>query len=81
MGVLNVTDDSFSDGGLYLNADRAVEHGLALAADGAAIVAVTAWALADSTQSFAPHLDHKAQNEVLKKDGLDEFLRFNGFWK
>ena len=27
MGVVNVTDDSFSDGGLFLDRDRAVEHG------------------------------------------------------
>ena len=30
MGVVNVTPDSFSDGGHYLAADAAVEHGLAL---------------------------------------------------
>lgn len=40
MGVLNVTADSFSDGGRYLAADAAVEHGLRLAADGAGIVDV-----------------------------------------
>ena len=40
MGVLNVTDDSFSDGGRYLEANRAVAHGLRLAADGATIVDV-----------------------------------------
>jgi dihydropteroate synthase len=40
MGVVNVTPDSFSDGGLYLDADAAVEHGLALAAEGAAILDV-----------------------------------------
>ncbi|WP_370328667.1 dihydropteroate synthase [Candidatus Mycobacterium methanotrophicum] len=40
MGVVNVTGDSFSDGGHYLDADRAVEHGLALAANGAAIIDV-----------------------------------------
>ena len=40
MGVVNVTDDSFSDGGLFLDRDRAVAHGLALAAGGAAIVDV-----------------------------------------
>lgn len=40
MGVVNVTDDSFSDGGRYVDADRAVEHGLALAAEGARIVDV-----------------------------------------
>jgi Mg/Co/Ni transporter MgtE len=38
MGVVNVTDDSFSDGGLYLDRDRAVEHGMALAAAGAAMI-------------------------------------------
>ena len=40
MGVVNVTDDSFSDGGHYLDPDRAVEHGLAMAAEGAAIIDV-----------------------------------------
>jgi len=35
MGVLNVTPDSFSDGGVYFNADRAIEHGLEMAAQGA----------------------------------------------
>jgi dihydropteroate synthase len=40
MGILNVTPDSFSDGGRYLNVDGAVEHGLALARAGADIVDV-----------------------------------------
>ena len=40
MGVVNVTPDSFSDGGLYLDRDAAVAHGLALAAEGAAILDV-----------------------------------------
>ncbi|WP_252394284.1 dihydropteroate synthase [Candidatus Mycolicibacterium alkanivorans] len=40
MGVVNVTDDSFSDGGRYLDPVRAVEHGVRLAALGAAIVDV-----------------------------------------
>ena len=35
MGVLNVTPDSFSDGGRYLSPDRAIEHGLELARQGA----------------------------------------------
>ena len=38
MGIVNVTPDSFSDGGRYDSVDRAVEHALALVADGAAIV-------------------------------------------
>jgi len=40
MGILNVTPDSFSDGGAYFGTGRAIEHGLALAADGADIVHV-----------------------------------------
>ena len=35
MGILNVTPDSFSDGGRYLNCEKAVEHGQKLAEDGA----------------------------------------------
>jgi dihydropteroate synthase len=40
VGVVNVTDDSFSDGGRYLCAENAVAHGLALAAEGAGIIDV-----------------------------------------
>jgi dihydropteroate synthase len=35
MGVVNVTPDSFSDGGLFLDADHAVRHALELVAEGA----------------------------------------------
>lgn len=38
MGILNVTPDSFSDGGLWTDPDRAVEHALRMAADGADII-------------------------------------------
>ena len=40
MGVLNVTPDSFSDGGQFFDAGAAIEHGLRMVADGAAIVDV-----------------------------------------
>ncbi len=40
MGVLNVTPDSFSDGGLWLDTDVAIRHGLDLAAQGADLVDV-----------------------------------------
>lgn len=38
MGIVNVTPDSFSDGGLLKDAEAAVAHGAALGAEGAAIV-------------------------------------------
>lgn len=53
MGVVNVTDDSFSDGGRYLDCDRAVEHGLRLVAEGAVIVDVGG----ESTRPGAHRID------------------------
>ena len=40
MGIVNVTPDSFSDGGLYLDADAAIAHGRKLAAGGADVLDV-----------------------------------------
>jgi dihydropteroate synthase len=40
MGVVNVTPDSFSDGGLFFDTDNAVAHGLALVQEGADLVDV-----------------------------------------
>jgi dihydropteroate synthase len=40
MGIVNVTPDSFSDGGVFLDADHAIAHGLALVGAGAGIIDV-----------------------------------------
>jgi dihydropteroate synthase len=40
MGVINVTPDSFSDGGRYLDRAKAIEHGLELEAEGATVLDV-----------------------------------------
>lgn len=52
MGVLNVTPDSFSDGGRYLKADKAIEQGLRMAGDGADIIDVGG----ESTRPYARRL-------------------------
>jgi dihydropteroate synthase len=57
MGVVNVTDDSFSDGGLFLDRDRAVAHGLALAAEGAAIIDIGG----ESTRPGATRIDPQVE--------------------
>ena len=57
VGVVNVTDDSFSDGGHYLDPERAVEQGLALAADGAAIIDVGG----ESTRPGAVRIDPRVE--------------------
>ncbi len=38
MGIINVTPDSFSDGGLFFDQERAIEYGLKLEAEGADII-------------------------------------------
>lgn len=38
MGIINVTPDSFSDGGLFFDPDRAIEYGLKLESEGADII-------------------------------------------
>jgi dihydropteroate synthase len=40
MGIVNVTPDSFSDGGRFLDPEQAIAHGLALVAEGAGVVDV-----------------------------------------
>ena len=52
MGVLNVTPDSFSDGGLYREVEKAVEHGIAMARDGADIIDVGG----ESTRPFSQRI-------------------------
>ena len=54
MGVLNVTPDSFSDGGDFLNSDAAIAAGLAMAAAGADIVDVGGESTRPSSQRTSP---------------------------
>ena len=60
MGVLNVTPDSFSDGGEFLDADAAIGHGLRMAAEGAAIIDVGA-------ESTRPGSESVSADEQIKR--------------
>jgi len=62
MGVVNVTPDSFSDGGQWYGADAAIAHGLDLAAQGADIVDVGG----ESTRPGAQRID---EAEELRRVG------------
>ena len=59
MGVLNVTPDSFSDGGQFVDVSRAVAHGLAMHAAGAAILDVGG----ESTRPGAREIDAATEIE------------------
>jgi dihydropteroate synthase len=60
MGVLNVTPDSFSDGGLWLDARAAIDYGLAMAAQGAGIIDV-------GGESTRPGADPVDEDEELRR--------------
>jgi dihydropteroate synthase len=57
MGVLNVTPDSFSDGGRYLDHRTAVAHGMALAAEGADLLDVGG----ESSRPGATYIDQRTE--------------------
>ncbi|MCP4578545.1 MAG: dihydropteroate synthase [Deltaproteobacteria bacterium] len=60
MGILNVTPDSFSDGGRYLGKDKAVEHALEMAREGADIIDV-------GGESTRPYSQKISANEELDR--------------
>ncbi|MCD4726884.1 MAG: dihydropteroate synthase [Pirellulales bacterium] len=57
MGIVNVTPDSFSDSGRYLDADKAITHGMQLAAEGADILDVGG----ESTRPGAAPIDAREE--------------------
>jgi len=60
MGVLNVTPDSFSDGGKFLDRDLAVEHAMELLQDGADMIDIGG----ESTRPGAKTSDSTAENPI-----------------
>ena len=60
MGVLNVTPDSFSDGGLWLEPEAAIDHALEMVAEGAEIVDV-------GGESTRPGAEAVAEEEELQR--------------
>ena len=60
MGIVNVTPDSFSDGGLFLDPDQAVAHGIRLAGEGAAVLDV-------GGESTRPGADPVSEEEELRR--------------
>lgn len=59
MGIVNVTPDSFSDGGKFYDPQRAIEHGFRLLEDGAAILDVGG----ESTRPGAPEVSTEEELE------------------
>jgi dihydropteroate synthase len=60
MGIVNVTPDSFSDGGLYTDAAAAIDHALELEADGAGILDI-------GGESTRPRADPVSAEEEMRR--------------
>src|SRR5438094_9819041 len=60
MGVLNVTPDSFSDGGIFFALEKAIEHGVKMAAEGADVIDV-------GGESTRPGAEPVAAEEELRR--------------
>jgi dihydropteroate synthase len=60
MGVLNVTPDSFSDGGNFFPLEKAIEHGMGMAAEGADIIDI-------GGESTRPGAEPVAAKEELRR--------------
>lgn len=72
MGVVNVTPDSFSDGGRFLSTEEAVEHGLQLIAEGADLIDVGG----ESTRPGADPVE--ADEEIARVSPVIEELAATG---
>lgn len=73
LGILNITEDSFSDGGRYLSADAAIAHGRKLIADGAAVLDLGAAASNPNAAPVATDVEIARLATVvaaLKEDGI-----------
>jgi dihydropteroate synthase len=67
MGVLNVTPDSFSDGGLFLDADAAVARALEMERDGADIVDIGGESTRPGSQAISAEEELRRILPVLEK--------------
>ncbi len=67
MGVLNVTPDSFSDGGQFLEPDKAVEHACRMVADGADIIDIGGQSTRPGSDPVAPEAELRRLRPVLDK--------------
>jgi len=67
MGVLNVTPDSFSDGGKFLAVEKAVEHGLTMVGEGAQIIDVGGESTRPAAASVAVEEELRRVVPVIKK--------------
>uniref|UniRef100_A0AAU7YMN2 Dihydropteroate synthase n=1 Tax=Wolbachia endosymbiont of Oeneis ivallda TaxID=3171168 RepID=A0AAU7YMN2_9RICK len=73
MGIVNITPDSFSDGGLYYDANRATKQALQLVSDGASIVDLGAQSTRPGASIKTPEEEYERLKPVL--DNLSDYMK------
>ena len=74
MGVLNITPDSFSDGGQFLDKNRALEHALQMLQDGADIIDIGGESTRPGAKTSAPGEHPVKLGAVSEKEELERIL-------
>ncbi|HEX2418062.1 MAG TPA: dihydropteroate synthase, partial [Micromonosporaceae bacterium] len=67
MGVLNVTPDSFSDGGRYVDLDAAVHHGIRMHRDGADVIDVGGESTRPGAARVTPEVERQRVVPVIEQ--------------
>jgi 2-amino-4-hydroxy-6-hydroxymethyldihydropteridine diphosphokinase / dihydropteroate synthase len=85
VGIVNVTPDSFSDGGLYNNTDQAVEKIWELARNGASVIDIGAQSTRPGAGIIGPGLEYQRLKPVLDSlagpmDSGDLQISVDSFW-
>lgn len=73
VGIVNITLDSFSDGGLYYDADQATKQALRLLSDGASIVELGAQSTRPGSSIQTPKAEYARLKPVL--DDLNQYMK------
>ncbi|MGL9758751.1 MAG: dihydropteroate synthase [Wolbachia sp.] len=73
VGIVNITPDSFSDGGLYYDADQATKQALQLVSDGASIVDLGAQSTRPGSLIQTPKAEYARLKPVL--DNLNQYMK------
>ncbi|WP_341817084.1 dihydropteroate synthase [Wolbachia endosymbiont (group A) of Agelastica alni] len=73
VGIVNITPDSFSDGGLYYDADQATKQALRLLSDGASIVELGAQSTRPGSSIQTPKAEYARLKPVL--DDLNQYMK------
>jgi 2-amino-4-hydroxy-6-hydroxymethyldihydropteridine diphosphokinase/dihydropteroate synthase len=79
VGILNVTSDSFSDGGLYINPKNAISHAREMQSAGASIIDIGAQSTRPNATILAPEEEYSHLKPILEAIDQDTRISLDSF--